>query len=378
MSFAFVAGGSKTVSNPSEWRQCPLSSTDQPSESKGILIVPTGNLVVLIVRCSSHWISDAVLNLQRRIRMPKLISDKIQAGIDVGNNIDFPSEIVVKEDCVDWYAEYLENVPDGIKSSQHRLLSLALAGVKHLRPEYGWLPLFRDPRTGQNIVKNMPRLFLALNQLWSRELSTPFSITQEHLVLESDCILIAFDLDTNAVLAFGTSRYSPRGEIPGVPYQTTHGGLCVVAKEHQSRKITPLIASIVSLYGHTVSSVFKQEVIVVRSNNRFVEKILRRAEPVYRSDEISEFGNDTERIIAIAMRWTHEHVFHQVEGSLSFSDRQIITHRVPESARSAGLEENESIYFSRVSSLIEFLFRVFFHRRKGSPRVPTRIDPPAP
>ncbi len=242
------------------------------------------------------------------------------------------------------------------------LFHFSLKLLRNRFPEFEWIS-FEKSEQGVNLVTEDAATYLEMESLWQKELKSRFTSVQHRVMEESDCVVVSRDRETGAIVAFGTSRISQIGTIEGVRCRVTHGGLFVVDSQFQRKGITPFVASVATLYLHTLRTIFQNEIVVVRSNNRFVERILRRAEPVYRSDMLPSMTSDVERQIVEAIKWTHERVFHQSGGVIRYVDKQHISHKVAAEARTFGLEQDEAVYFSRASSLASFLYRVFFGKK---------------
>lgn len=323
------------------------------------------------------WLAQCVRPFTYEIQLANGRIPSLQKRAVLNGQLEKGSEglIVVSEDEVSEVSAY--PWPNGVERTAHGetgsnnqgLFGLAMYGLKKARPDFEWIPLFKDARTGQNAICRLPDLMAVFEQMFLDQLKSKFSVAQRSLLHEADCILAGFHRASRSIASYGSVRFSMRGSIPGVQSHVTHGGVFVVDAEHQAKQITPMTASVLSLYGHSFRSLFRNEIIVVRINNKYVERILRRAEPVYRSDQIVAAKTPEERLAMTVMAWTHEHVFHMGEQPLTFGKPIPIEHWFEPNVRMEGLRGHEIVYAVRMSSLAYFLFKVFTNNtRKRSTR----------
>ena len=233
-----------------------------------------------------------------------------------------------------------------------------LSGIRKFRPQYEWIPFYKD-ETGINSIANQPALMSTLNAIFYDQLSSDFSVAQRMLLEESDVVIVCYDPELGTILSYGSTRYSIRGTIETVKEQVSHAGHMIVAVGHEKKQLAPLTAVLMNVYGHTMADLFRTEIIILRTNNRYVERLFGRVPPVYRSDRLSENETDYDRqAIVAAMKWTNKHVFHSAE-DLKMGETIRIRHRFPENATIDGVAADEIIYIARMSSIGYYLARIF-------------------
>ena len=145
---------------------------------------------------------------------------------------------------------------------------------------------------------------------------------------------------------------------PSNPVPLCCNGIMVISKDFQSKHLAPLLAFTVAAYGHSTLSIFQREFIVVRSNNRYIERILRKAEPVFRSDELLKTKSEEQIQAKRAIEWTHLNIFHLPSNSLYFDRPLKIEHSFKPHETMDGLAPDEIVYLARCSSLVYFFYRV--------------------
>ncbi len=254
------------------------------------------------------------------------------------------------------------------------LFNLALRLLSRFKSQYEWVALFKQPGQELNEICELPEILFALNELFKSELSADLSVTQRSVLYEADCILIGRERLSKKIVAFGSSRFTKRGSLLklGVTERVTNAGIFVVDSDHARAKLGIMMPSVIALYGHTLVSIFQREYTIVRINNKHLERVMLRGGRIYRydklnPDEISSAENQALKV----MEWTHEHVFHLRNQPLEPGCGVRVTHRFPSSVTMAGLEQDEVTYVARVSSIVRFVFLVFW--RAG--RIPKQPAP---
>ena len=266
-------------------------------------------------------------------------------------------DIVVPERNYQWPSD-IPKKKIGDFSSRSTLLRSSVKAIEKLYPAFDWIPVVKSRNQPTNPVADLPQIIAPLEALFCDELQAEYSNAQRALLNEADCVLIGVDRATNSIMAYCSARYAPKKTVKDVACQITAGGHLVVASEHHDNDLGPFLASAASIYGYSLLSFFTQSIVVLRSNNRYIEKVLRRAEPIYRSDHLtgSEMTHPHDQIRS-AIKWVHEDVFH-LSGS-PFNAPLEIDHRFDQGITMEGLRENQIVYLARRSSMFYFLFRVF-------------------
>ena len=283
------------------------------------------------------------------------------------------SDIVVVEESGE--PNWPETVPldvSGKPHAPHLLFDLALSSLARFKSQFEWVTLFKQPGSGLNQICETPELLSALNTLFKQELSADLSVTQRSVFYEADCILIGREKTTKKVVAFGSSRYSPRGDLKnlGIEPRVTNAGIFVVAPEHARAKLGIMIPSVVALYGHTPLTIFQEEYTVIRINNKHLERVMLRGGRIFRFDRINPNECDEYEANALrVMEWTHNDVFHLKNQPLNPGCGVKVSHRFPDSVTMIGLEADEVTYVARISSIVRFVFLVFW-RAGRKPKQP--------
>ncbi len=267
-------------------------------------------------------------------------------------------EILVPEPIVLWPADVTRTAQRDISSRPNKLFRAALIVLQRAFSEYEWIPLFKDRETKHNSITRLPSLLRSLEQLFERELLSPFNEAQLLLLKEADCILIGYDKHKEAIISYSSVRHSNSEEIPELDCQITNAGHLIIAAGHEKKAIGPSTASVIALYGHRVVENFKPDIVVVRSSNKYVERLMKRAPPTFRSDKLTAQTSSTEAQVAMrAIKWTHRNVFHYDEDVILGKPMKI-SHRFPESALMDDLAVDEIVYLARKSSMALFIYKV--------------------
>lgn len=275
-------------------------------------------------------------------------------------------DFVIPERVYPW-PEDIPKAKIGNFSKRAALLKLTTRLISNLYPDSIWIPIVKSPSELLNPITRLPSLIAQLESLFIDELHSEYSDSQRALLEEADCILIGVSRKTDTIMAYCSARYAPSNTVPGVKCQVTAGGHLVVASGHTDNDLGPFLASAASLYGYSLASFFTQSIVVLRSNNKYIERIFRRAEPVYRSDTLT--GNEVDaslKQIVAAIRWVHESVFH-LSGKV-FGQPMKIDHRFDEELTMPGLNGDQIVYLARTSSMFYFLTRVFLKVAKRKRR----------
>ena len=266
-------------------------------------------------------------------------------------------DIVVPEPNYQWPSA-IPKEKIGDFSRRSTLLKTSIKAIEKLYPAFDWIPVVKSKNQVRNPIADLPEIVAPLEALFCDELQAEYSDAQRALLNEADCVLIGVNRQTNSIMAYCSARYAAKNTVKDVSSQITAGGHLVVASEHHDNDLGPFLASAASIYGYSLFSFFAQSIVVLRSNNRYIEKVLRRAEPIYRSDCLN--GDETEHPldqIRAAIKWVHEDVFHLT--GTPFGAPLAIDHRFDQGITMDGLRENQIIYLARRSSMFYFLYRVF-------------------
>jgi len=270
-------------------------------------------------------------------------------------------EIVVQESGVakryPWPQDVIRTSYGDPNYKPSRVFRSLLATIRRFRPQYQWIPFYKD-ESGANSIRLQTALMDSLNSLFYDQLSSDFSVVQRTLLEESDVVIVCYDPEVDTILSYGSTRFSLRGSIEGIKEQVSHAGHMIVAVGHEKKQLAPLTAVLMNIYGHTAADLFRDEVIVLRTNNRYVERLFGRVPPVYRSDRLLENETDYQKkTIVAAMKWTNLNVFHADE-DLKMGQPISIKHRFPEHATIDGVGTDEIIYIARMSSIGYYLLRI--------------------
>ena len=293
-----------------------------------------------------------------------LIASAIQPAAEPIVIVPEAPDFVIPERLYPWPPE-ISKSRVGDFSRRATLLKMTTQLISKLYPDSVWIPIVKSRSDTLNPIERFPRLVAQLESLFIDELHASYTESQRSLLEEADCIIIGVSRETDSIMAYCSARYTPSKTVPGVPCQITAGGHLVVASGHKDNNLGPFLASAASLYGYSFTSFFTKSIVVLRSNNKYIEKIFRRAEPVYRSDKLSGNEEDTTlRQIVAAIKWVHKSVFH-LSGSL-FGQPLRINHRFDDNLTMTELKGDEIVYLARASSMFYFLTKVFFRvaRRK--------------
>ncbi|NKC01778.1 MAG: hypothetical protein GKR90_25215 [Pseudomonadales bacterium] len=273
-------------------------------------------------------------------------------------------EILAPERLYLW-PSHLPKSRIGDFSGHSKLLRITTRLIQKLYPSSTWIPIVKTAPQAKNPIAEISELVEPLERLFRDELKSSYSDSQRKLLEEADCVLIGVDRTTNSIMAYCSTRYAPKGSVPGVSCQITAGGHLVVSSAYHANDLGPFLASAASLYGYSLPSFFRNSIVVLRSNNKYIERVFRRAEPIYRSDSLTglEKSAPVDEIVA-AIDWVHHHVFHLTEDLFGHPLR--IDHRFERDLTLEGLKENEIVYLARTSSMFYFLAKVFLRifRRK--------------
>jgi hypothetical protein len=252
-------------------------------------------------------------------------------------------------------------------SGRSKLLKITTRLIQKLYPSSTWIPIVKSDSQSKNPISEISELLDPLERLFRDELQASYSSAQKKLLEEADCVLIGVDRESSSIMAYCSARYAPRGSVPGVSCQITAGGHLVVSSTHHANGLGPFLASAASLQGYSFLSFFRNSIVILRSNNKYIEKVFRRAEPIYRSDSLTglEKTAPVDEIVA-AIDWVHRSVFHLTEDL--FGHPLTIDHRFEKKLTIEGLKENEIVYLARTSSMFYFLAKVFvriFRRKRA-------------
>lgn len=252
----------------------------------------------------------------------------------------------------------VEQRAHGIQSAKPSLVfQFCLAVIKRAKPDFVWIPLFKD-ESGLNAIAALPDLLEVLNSIFKDQLQAEHTASQRSLLFEADVVLVCYDPKSDSIVSYGSTKFSEKGAIPNVLYQVIHLGHMIVAVGHEKKQLTPLTGVTIGLYGHSVTDLFRTEIVVIRSNNRYVEQIISRVPTIYRSDRLSD--NEAEprlQEVVKAIQWTDKHVFHSKE-KLTIGQPSKISHRFPNDVTIDGLKNDEIIYLARISSIGLYALRI--------------------
>ena len=171
------------------------------------------------------------------------------------------------------------------------IYELSIKIIARLKPNYRFISLYKD-ESGMNAIATLPSLLESLNSLFKDQLKSDFSDSQTALLHEADVVLICYDPEEDTILSYGSTRFSRRGDVPGIPYQVCHAGHMVVARGHERKQLAPLHGFSMGLYGHSIADIFRTEILVMRTNNRFMEGLFGVVPTLYRSDRLSDNESD--------------------------------------------------------------------------------------
>ena len=213
-------------------------------------------------------------------------SPKTAERAAVGETFD---EIVIREPSPPSYPW-----PDDVPLTSHGdpnirpslVYRFAMANVQRSQPNHRWISFFKDTPTNNSLLR-FPSLIKVLNRLFQDQLQSPYSEAQLALLAEADVVIVCYDPKRNSILSYGSTRFSNKGTIPAVNHQVAHAGHMIVARGNEKKQLAPTTAITMALYGHRFHNLFMTEIIVLRTNNKYIERLMRRAEPIYRSDRIT-------------------------------------------------------------------------------------------
>lgn len=268
-----------------------------------------------------------------------------------------PTDIVVGERAYPWPENTPRFAQGNLNSKPNLAFSLWLNLLRRLTPAYEWIPFYKD-NTGANSLGSFDSLFETINTLFQHQLQANFSYAQKALLDEADVVLVCYDPDKDTILSYGSTRFSERGSIPGIKQQVNHAGHMIVAVGNERKQLAPLTAVTMALYGHTFLDLFREEIVILRTNNRYIERLFGRVQPVYRSDHLNENESDERlKCVISAMKWTDKHVFHS-ETELKVGSPVKISHRFLDEVTIDGVKGDEIIYLARMSSIGFYLLRI--------------------
>ena len=240
----------------------------------------------------------------------------------------------------------------------NRIFNLALSWVRLKRPEFEWIPLFRNSHGSTNSIAKLNPILVSLEELFEDLMQSKYTESQLRVLVNADCVIVCYDPLKESIAAYGSAFVTKSGSVEGVDSAITHGGHMLVAEGYEKKQIAPLTAIAMGLYGHSFADLFRQEIIVLRTNNRYIEKWLRRVEPVYRSDYLDdETEGERAQQIREAIRYTDQVIFRSDE-PMQFGKPIKIAHRFPKHATIDGLGQDEIIYIARMSSIGYFFWRM--------------------
>lgn len=279
--------------------------------------------------------------------------DSIGESLIVVNEV--PLEL--KHPSYPW-PENIERRSHGLKNAKpSRVFQFCLAIIRRAKPNFEWIPIYKD-ESGFNAIAKLPALSQVLNSLFKDQLQAEHTESQRSLLHEADVVLICYDPKNDSILSYGSNKFSEKGSIPNVLYQVIHMGHMIVAVGHEKEQLTPLTGVTMGLYGHSFLDLFRTEIVVIRSNNRYVERIISRVPTIYRSDKLSDNEADARiREVVKAIKWTDKHVFHSKE-DLTIGKPSKISHRFPQDVTIDGLKTDEIVYLARISSIGLYALRI--------------------
>ena len=231
--------------------------------------------------------------------------------------------------------------------------------LKRVQPDYDWVVYERASNELNDVVSDSNRVG-EMESLFKTELGDEFADVHLVQLALADVTLLAYDKESGKIRSYVSGFRSAVGTIPGVQLAVTHGGLAVVQREHQRKKLGVLSSALVTLFGRRLRDFFREEVIVMRTNNRHVLRVQENGGSLFRSDRLSEFNDastleETMRRIVV---YTHKHLFMLPEDTLYFDRPMQVSHKFENGLAIPGLEENEIIYTCSVSNLFTFLRRI--------------------
>ena len=239
------------------------------------------------------------------------------------------------------------------------IYELSIKIIARVKPNYHFISLYKD-ESGMNAIATLPSLLASLNSLFKDQLKSNFSDSQTALLHEADVVLICYDPKADTILSYGSTRFSRKGDVPGVPYQVCHAGHMIVARGHERKQLAPLHGFSMGLYGHSFVDIFRTEIMVMRTNNRFMEGLFGVVPTLYRSDRMHDNESDSKlRFVIDAIKYTDKHVFHS-ETDLILGRPMKVDHRFSEKVTIEGLDIDEIIYLARISSIGIFLLRMLY------------------
>lgn len=236
---------------------------------------------------------------------------------------------------------------------------LSVRMISKFKPHLRFITVYKD-ESGRNAIERLPSLFTTLNQLFKDQLESDFSDAQASLLYEADVVLICYDPHANSILSYGSTLFSRKDTIPGIPFQVAHAGHMIVAKGHEKKQLAPLHGVTMALYGHTFRDLFRTEILVMRTNNRYMQGLFGVVPTLYRSDQLNEVEADQKlQYVVDAIKWTDKNIFHS-DSDLIMGAPIKVNHRFDETVTIEGLKEDEIVYLARISSIGIFLLRVFY------------------
>ena len=131
----------------------------------------------------------------------------------------------------------------------------------------------------------------------------------------------------------------------------------IVAPGFERRALTPLTGVCVGVYGHRFIDLVQQEVIVFRTNNRFIERHLSQGATLYRSDRLPESPRSSQEArLQRAIEYANDHVF-GVDEAVPFGRPIEVSHRFDENAVMDGLNQSQICYIARFATAAVFFRR---------------------
>lgn len=256
-----------------------------------------------------------------------------------------------------WPENTPKEIHGNIRAKPHRIFLTCLKLIRRAKPDLVWIPFFKDT-SDLNAISSRPELLNTLNQIFKDQLASDYNDSQRSLLHQADVILVCYDPSADTIVSYGSSMFCKKGSIPDLRYQVIHLGHMIVARGHEKKRLTPLTGVTMGLYGHSVLDLFRTEIVVLRSNNRYVAKIINEVPPIYRSDKLSENEKSPRlREVVKAIKWVDRNVFHSLE-ALEIGKPSRITHKFPDEVTIDGLENDEIVYLARISSIGLYALRI--------------------
>ena len=250
-----------------------------------------------------------------------------------------------------------------------RVFGVALAVLRVFRRECTWITFFKEGQ-GSNSLASFPSVVEALEGLFRVELGSSFSDAQRALLLEADIVLVGVDRQTQLVVSYVSVSLTEAGHIASCRLPGLFGGHCLVASRHQQRMLGVLSIACACIYGQSLRSLFREMVMVTRTNNRHLYRVFSKAGHLYRSDELNEIPlSDSQAQARAAIQHMHDRVFRLNEAPLRFDRALQVEHSFDPRHTIPGLGEHEIVYLCLITSMFRFVLGLVTRRPRqtGSP-----------